>query len=113
MTIGERILNLIKEKGMTQKEFSDLTGIPQSTLSCWKTKKQSPGMDKLQVICDVLKVDPYYLVSGTEMKDKYVPDSIQIYKDDQEYKIIVEYRKLDKERKSRLLGYLDALTEIK
>jgi hypothetical protein len=47
------------------------------------------------------------------MKDKYVPDSIQIYKDDQEYKIIVEYRKLDKERKSRLLGYLDALTGIK
>ena len=34
MTIGERVLDLIRGRHMTQKEFSELTGIPQSTMSC-------------------------------------------------------------------------------
>ena len=36
MTIGERVLKLIREKGMTQKEFSLLTGIPQSKANVYK-----------------------------------------------------------------------------
>ena len=40
MTIGERVLQLTHERGMTQKEFSEKTGIPQSTLSSWKGKNR-------------------------------------------------------------------------
>lgn len=76
MTIGERILELIHERGMTQKAFSEITGIPQSTMSSWKGKKQNPGMDKLQVICDTLKVDPYYLIAGTRIKESVNTDYI-------------------------------------
>ncbi|MCR4691479.1 MAG: helix-turn-helix domain-containing protein [Lachnospiraceae bacterium] len=35
---------------MTQKEFSEKTGIPQSTMSSWKSRGQTPGMDKLQLL---------------------------------------------------------------
>lgn len=113
MTIGERILNLIKEKGMTQKEFSELTGIPQSTMSSWKTRKQNPGMDRLQIICDTLDVDPFYLISGTENANRKTVDYILIDQEGQEYELISEYRELDYGQKNRLLGYLQALKSEK
>jgi transcriptional regulator with XRE-family HTH domain len=111
MTIGERVLELIHEKGMTQKAFSEKTGIPQSTMSSWKTKKQNPGIDKLKVICDVLEVDPFYLISGTETNENLNNNYLTVYKKDEEYELLLEYRKLDKLAQSRLLGYLSALKD--
>ena len=113
MTIGERVIELIHERGMTQKMFSDITGIPQSTMSSWKGRKQNPGMDKLKIICDTLKVDPYYLVSGTKMKETVNADYITVYHDDQEeYELLIEFRKLSQENKMRLAGYAKALSEM-
>ncbi len=51
MLISERIFELLKEKGITQKEFSELTGISQSTISDWKRKKTNPASDKIMLIC--------------------------------------------------------------
>lgn len=113
MTIGERILELIHEKGMTQKAFSEKTGIPQSTMSSWKGKKQNPGMDKLQVICDVLNVDPYYLISGTKMNTRINTDFLVVYRDnDEEYELLIEFRKLGEDNRKRVAGYLKALLEM-
>ena len=39
MIISEKIFELIKARGMNQKEFALATGISQSTISDWKTKK--------------------------------------------------------------------------
>ena len=37
-TISDRIFELLKEKGMSQKEFSARTGIAESSISDWKKK---------------------------------------------------------------------------
>ncbi len=112
MTIGERVLELVHDKGMTQKEFSEKTGIPQSTMSSWKGKKQNPSIDKLKVICDTLGVDPYYLISATESNSSLNNDYIMVYRDDEEYNVLIEYRKLDKDHRNRLVGYLRALSDL-
>lgn len=44
MTISERIFKLLQERGMSQKEFSDRTGIAQSSISDWKRKKTHLGV---------------------------------------------------------------------
>ena len=111
MTIGERVLKLIHDKGMTQKEFSEKTGIPQSTMSSWKGKKQNPSIEKLKVICDTLEVDPYFLISATEGNESLNNDYLMVYRKDEEYEILVEYRKLNRDCQNRLAGYLDALKE--
>ncbi|MCR5767888.1 MAG: helix-turn-helix domain-containing protein [Lachnospiraceae bacterium] len=111
MTVGERVIGLVREQGMTQKEFSERTGIPQSTMSSWKGKKQNPSIDKLKVICDVLRVDPYYLISGTESNETLNNDYVTVYKKDEEYELLIEYSKLDRDKKNRLLGYIEALQE--
>lgn len=113
MTIGERVLQLTHERGMTQKEFSEKTGIPQSTLSSWKGKKQNPSIDKLKVICDTLHVDPYYLISGAESNETLNNDYLTVYKNDEEFSLLTDYRKLDRSCKDRILGYMTALQEIK
>ena len=98
---------------MTQKAFSEKTGIPQSTMSSWKGKKQNPGLDKLQVICDVLEVEPYYLISGTKMNETINTEYIVVYRDsDEEYQFLIEFRKLSNDNKKRLSGYMKALLEM-
>ena len=111
MTVGERILDMVHEKGMTQKDFSDKTGIPQSTMSSWKGKKQNPSLDKLKVICDVLQVDPFYLISGAESNESLNSDYLMVYRNEEEYQLLIEYRKLDKDARQRLMGYLQALRD--
>ena len=111
MTIGERVLEEIKKRGLTQKEFSDITGIPTSTISSWKARKQNPGMDKLLIICETLKISPYYLVSGTEEEVKRGADYIRVFKTDPEYQVVIEFRELDDGQKNRLLGYLASMKD--
>ena len=111
MTIGERVLDLVHQKNMTQKDFSVKTGIPQSTMSSWKGKKQNPSLDKLKVICDTLQVDPYYLISGTESNESLNNEYLRVYRDDEGYELLIEYQKLDRDSKNRLAGYLSALID--
>ena len=111
MTIGERVLDLIHERGMTQKEFSIKTGIPQRTMSNWKGKGTSPAIDKMKVICETLEVDPYFLISAAEKNSSFNQDYITVYRKDEEFSILVEYRKLNRRNRDRLKGYVDALME--
>ena len=110
--IGKRILELIKERGLSQKEFSLRTGIPQSTMSSWKGKKQNPSLDKLKVICDTLEVDPYYLISGGESNENLNSSYLKVYRGDDDYEVVMEFRKLNTRSRDRLMGYLRALSDL-
>lgn len=74
MVISEKIFELIKAKGMNQKEFALATGIAQSTISDWKTKGTNPAADKIMVICDVLGVTPVELLTSGDQFKSYEPD---------------------------------------
>ena len=63
MTVSERIFKIIDEENMTQKEISEKTGIPQSTISDWRKKNTNPASDKILIICEVLKVTATILPS--------------------------------------------------
>lgn len=112
MIVSERIFQLLKEQDISQKEFSEKTGIAQSTISDWKRKKTNPAADKIMAICDVLKVTPYDLLSGTENPDFKPLDYVIVGKDSKEYEMLMEFRKLDNSRQQRVLGYLEGLLEI-
>ena len=66
MKISERILELMDQKGMTQKELSNKTGIAQSVISDWKTKKTNPSANKLVLIAAALKVSVKKLLVSPE-----------------------------------------------
>ena len=109
MIISERIFYLMKEKGMSQKTFSDRTGISQSTISDWKRKKTNPAADKIMLICDVLEITPYELLSGIE-KSRYTQlDYVIVDKQSEDFLFLDAYRNLDQKSRQRVMGYMDAL----
>jgi transcriptional regulator with XRE-family HTH domain len=114
MTISEKVFELIKERGMTQKEFSEATGIAQSSISDWKRKKTNPVSDKILIICQTLDVTPYELLSGTEDEgDRSTrSDLMLIDKNTELGRFVVEFQKMDSGLRNRVMGYFNALQEM-
>jgi len=111
MIISERIFDRLKRMSMTQKEFSDRTGIKQNTISEWKKRKTNPSSDKIMSICEVLKVTPEWLLSGIEPAGSRISgnDYMVLDKDSGIGKIMIECAKMDQSALDRLLGYAEAL----
>lgn len=112
MLICEKIFYFIEKNKLTQKEFSEQTGISQSTISDWKRKKTNPSADKILKICEVLKVTPYELLSETDIRKDGKTDCL-IALDKEEAFLLENFRNLQIRQKDRLLGYLTALQESK
>ena len=56
MTIADRIFERLKQLDMSQKQFSEETGISQSTISEWKSKRTNPTSEKIMIRCKVIRV---------------------------------------------------------
>ena len=113
-TISGRIFELLKERNMSQKNFAQETGIAESTISDWKKKKTSPVSDKILIICEVLGVTPYELLSGAEHIGKRSRENTTYVIDKgTELGILVEsYQRLDENLQRKVLGYMEALREL-
>lgn len=109
MLISERIYKLLSEKGMSQKEFCEKTGISQSTVSDWRRKKTNPSADKILIICEILGVSPYQILSGTENS---CLDYVVIDKQSKEFQILENYRRLNSDAQKRMEGYMKALKDL-
>lgn len=111
MIISERIFRMLKEKELSQKDFSERTGIAQSTISDWKRKKTNPAADKILIICEVLHITPYELLSDTESGGKQQVDHIFVSKESTDYLLLEKYHSLEQAAQGRIWGYLQALAE--
>lgn len=114
MTISENIFELIKKRGMTQKEFALKTGIAQSSISDWKRKGTNPVSEKILIICEVLDVTPYELLSGTDGVGarSHKSDVIMVEKESELGQFLIEFQSLDMKYRERLLGYFTALKDM-
>ncbi len=115
MTISDRIFEKMAKTGMTQKRFSEETGIKQSTISEWKKNHTNPTSDKIMSICNVLKVSPEWLLSGVERAGSKRPkgDFYIIDKGTDLWMLVEQYESLDKEFRDRIMGYVEAFAALK
>ena len=99
---------------MSQKKFAQETGIAESTISDWKKKKTNPVSDKILIICEVLGVTPYELLSGAEHIGQRSRENMTYVIDKgTELGILVEsYQRLDENLQRKVLGYMEALREL-
>lgn len=113
-TISDRIFELLKEQKMSQKEFAKRTGIAESSISDWKKKRTNPVADKILIISEVLGVSPYDLLSGAENAGGRSRENklYVISKDSELGKLVETYQSLDQTMQRRLMGYLEALSEL-
>ncbi len=114
MNISDRIFERLHELSMTQKEFSQETGIRQSTISEWKMKHTNPSAEKIMIICKVLKVSPEWLLSGIDTQGEYrnKPDWFVIDRKSEIGLLIESYNQLDEQSRKRMQGYMEALKEF-
>lgn len=64
MTTGEAIKKLRKEKGITQKKLSELTGIAEITIRQYEADKYSPKYQQVEKIASALDVTPFDIMGA-------------------------------------------------
>ena len=70
MSIGKTILNVRKEKGMSQEEFGELFHVTRQTVSNWENEKNYPDLNTLVTMSDMFEISLVILKNlvGTILK---------------------------------------------
>lgn len=97
----------MKERGITQKQFSKMTGIAESTISDWKRKGFNPSADKIGIICDALDITLDELSGSTKGKFKRAVGTNFSFAISEDEKSLIEiYREADDAQRARILTYV-------
>jgi transcriptional regulator with XRE-family HTH domain len=111
MTISERLFEIMKEKNISMPELSRMTGISRHTIYDWHKKNTNPGADKIQVICEALRISPTELLIGS--KDGSTDVQTDLEPDEVDAQIIQMLHEMSETQKRRLLAYMSMLQNIK
>ncbi len=63
MSIGEKIRNAREDMDLSQRDMANLIPMNQSNYSKIERDLQEPGIEQLRRICQILKLDPRYLLN--------------------------------------------------
>lgn len=66
---GRFIAEMRKQQNLTQREFADILGISDKTVSKWECGNGMPELSLMQPVCKVLKTDLNELFSGERLTD--------------------------------------------
>lgn len=69
MTIGNRVLVLLRENGLKQKDLAEYLHTKPSTVNGWKAENRNPSSDMIIPICEFLSVSPVFLLTGKQEED--------------------------------------------
>ena len=80
MTLGAFIAHLRKEKGLTQKQLSEILGVSDKTVSHWEREESAPDISILPLLANTLGITVDELLAGekraTEIPVSATPDFI-------------------------------------
>lgn len=97
MTTIERILELLKQKGIEQQRFASDIGVTKQKISEWKSGKTKSYMKYLDIIAEYFNVSTDYLL-GNETPDKQLEGI--------DFALMSESEELTVEQKNSVLNYI-------
>ena len=110
MSIIERILYTLKERGLSMADLSRFLKINTSTISNWKLYNRNPPAEYIIPICEFLGVSSHYLLTGENespyVANGYVAENIDSYTSTKQAK------KIEVIPDPELKRMIDILTEI-
>lgn len=80
MNIGEKIRNKREDMDLSQSDMAKLIPMNQSNYSKIERNIQEPSMEQLRRICQILKLDPRYLLELGEF-EAISPSDIKLIHD--------------------------------
>ncbi len=112
MQVSSKVFSILKERGISQKEFSKMTGIAESTICDWKRKGFNPSAGKLSVICKALDISPIELFydENISKSESTKSSTFKMAFSDDEKLIIEIYRNSDSDLRKRILSYFTMLS---
>ena len=105
MKFSEKIVELRKEKGFTQKTFADRIGTTDKVVWTYESGRCEPSLDMLKQIAAVLGVSVGYLVGSEDEFGYSVPAEFS----DDEKKLLTFYRGIDKTQQRAILRTAESL----
>lgn len=67
-TFKNRLAEMLKNKGMKQKDLADALSVSEVTVSRWLSGERKLSMETVEKIADVLQTTPAYLMSENELQ---------------------------------------------
>lgn len=100
MTLVDRIMQLVKDKGMSGTKFGEVIGLSKSPLTDWKNGKSKPTLDQVIKICEYFSVSSDEILFGNS-HDSYISES--------DYSLLEDFKKLDNREQQIILGKISEL----
>ena len=84
MNIGDKIKNAREDMDLSQKEMAIMIPMNQSNYSKIERNVQEPSIEQLRRICQILHLDPRYLLD-LDNNNSLTADDIRLLKDTKEF----------------------------
>ena len=84
MNYGEKIRNAREDMDLSQRDMAAIIPMNQSNYSKIERGVQEPSMEQLRRICQILKLDPRYLLDIDEQNSISIED-LRLLKDAKEF----------------------------
>ena len=64
MTLGQRLYEMRKAKGLSQEKTAEILGVTRQTISKWETDQTTPDFDKIIPLCELYNISTDELLKG-------------------------------------------------
>lgn len=99
--IGKFILQLRKEKNMTQKDLAEKLGVTDRAISKWENGRGLPELSLIKPLCDELGISVNELLSGEKIGESNYQESFE-----ENILNTIEYANKKMKRKNRIILYV-------
>ena len=101
MNILEKITKMRLEKGWTEYELAERSGLTQSTISSWYRKNLIPSIPSLEHICNAFGITlSQFFLEGESFSGHLTKDQVEILK---------RWSRLTKDQQKKLSVFLDSI----
>lgn len=101
VTVGERLKQLVREKGLEQQEVAAQMNIKSPTFNGYVGNKREPPVSKLKQLASYFNVSVDYLIGYSDIKNPYLlqlPEEISSFVRDPENLTYIELARDIKEK---------------
>ena len=73
MTLGEKIIDLRKKRGLSQEDLAITLGVSRQAVSKWETGEAKPDTDKVIALAEYFEVTTDWLLRDIELQSAPAP----------------------------------------
>ena len=119
--ILDRLLALVRKRGLTEKQVTIDCKISASSFTDWKKGKASPSVETIRKLSDYFNVSTDYLIKGKEFEGGEDPDDQEQAQESSnrvefsnpvETELLTKFRRLTPDCRGKVFSYIDGMLAV-